>query len=105
MTESLAKSDAGAIGARILAGRGEKVILDTDLAAIYDVEVRRLNEQVKRNSARFPEDFAFTLTAEEWDDVRALRSQNATLKRGRHRKYLPPACLRNSGASKGRSQR
>jgi len=60
--------------------RGQKVILDTDLARIYDVEVRRLNEQVKRNADRFPDDFMFRLTPGEWEEVRRLRSQNATLK-------------------------
>jgi hypothetical protein len=89
MTESPAMYDANAIGARILTVRDQKVILDTDLAFVYGVEVRRLNEQVKRNSARFPEDFAFTLTSEEWEHISALRSQNAILKRGSHRKYLP----------------
>ena len=68
--------------------RGEKVILDADLARIYGVTTKRLNEQVKRNQERFPADFAFQLTSEE---SAPLRSQNATLKRGRgqHRKYLP----------------
>jgi len=89
VAESPAKYDADAIGARILTIRGQKVILDTDLAAIYAVEVRALNQQVRRNAARFPEDFSFTLTPEEWKHVRALRSQNVTLKRGHHRKYLP----------------
>jgi hypothetical protein len=77
--------------------RRQKVILDADLAAIYGVEIRRLNEQVKRNSTRFPEDFAFTLTPKEWEHVRSLRSQNATLKRGRHRKY-PPRVFTEHGA-------
>lgn len=89
MTERIAKYDASAVEDTILTIRGQKVILDSDLAAIYGVEVRRLNEQVKRNSARFPEDFAFKLTAKEWEELRRLRSQNATLKRGQHRKYLP----------------
>ena len=72
----------------ILLIRGQKVMLDTDLAKLYGVPIRRLNEQVKRNAERFPEDFAFQLTAEEAD---FLRSQSAILKRGRgqHRKYLP----------------
>jgi ORF6N domain-containing protein len=67
---------------------GRKVLLDTDLAALYGVTTKRFNEQVRRNSARFPEDFMFRLTAEQW---RSLRSQVATLElgRGRHRKYLP----------------
>jgi len=70
--------------------RGQRVILDADLAALYGVEIRRLNEQIKRNLERFPTDFMFRLTAEEFD---SLRSQFATLKsgRGQHRKYLPYA--------------
>ena len=61
---------------------------DADLAALYDVPTKRLNEQVRRNAERFPGDFMFALSQEEWD---ALRSQFATLKtgRGQHRKYLP----------------
>ena len=66
--------------------RGQAVILDSDLAALYGVSVKRLNEQVRRNPDRFPEPFAFRLTLPEWN---SLRSQNATLKRGKHRKYLP----------------
>jgi len=53
----------------ILLIRGQKVILDTDLAALYEVETRRLNEQVKRNKARFPEDFMFQLTGDEKTEV------------------------------------
>jgi hypothetical protein len=66
--------------------RGHAVILDADLAALYGAPVKRLNEQVRRNPDRFPEPFVFRLTAAEWS---SLRSQNATLKRGQHRKYLP----------------
>jgi hypothetical protein len=55
--------------------RGYRVILDADLAALYGVETRRLNEQVKRNEGRFPRDFAFQLTPEEVDH---LKSQIAT---------------------------
>ena len=67
--------------------RAQRVILDADLAALYGVETKRLNEQIKRNAARFPQDFMFQLTPEEFD---SLRSQFATLKtgRGQHRKYL-----------------
>lgn len=70
--------------------REQRVILDADLASLYDVPTKRLNEQLRRNLERFPEDFAFQLTPEEWT---ALRSQIATLKTGRgsHRKYLPNA--------------
>lgn len=66
--------------------RGHAVILDTDLAALYGVAVKRLNEQVRRNPNRFPGDFVFQLTTREWS---SLRSQSATLERGQHRKYLP----------------
>ncbi len=68
--------------------RGVQVMYDSDLAELYGVEIKRLNEQVKRNRERFPEEFMFQLTDEE---VAFLRSQNATLEtgRGRHRKYLP----------------
>ena len=64
----------------ILTIRGQKVLLDADLAAIYEVETKRMNEQVKRNAARFPEDFMFRLTREESAGVQASRSQIATLK-------------------------
>ncbi|RVT79970.1 ORF6N domain-containing protein [Flavobacterium sufflavum] len=68
--------------------RNQKVMLDRDLAILYGIENKRLNEQVKRNITRFPEDFMFQLTENEYN---SLRSQIATLKKGRgaHRKYLP----------------
>lgn len=66
--------------------RGQSVMLDSDLAAIYGVAVKRLNQQMTRNRDRFPDDFCFQLTESEW---RSLRLQNATLKRGQHRKYMP----------------
>ena len=69
--------------------RGQKVILDTDLAALYGVEVRALNQAVKRNEERFPSDFVFQLTAEENE---ALRSQTVTSKSSRGgRRYAPYA--------------
>jgi ORF6N domain len=76
------------IGRRILVLRGQRVLLDADLAALYEVTTKRINEQVRRNAKRFPADFMFQLIDEEID---SLRSQIATLKpgRGRHRKYLP----------------
>src|SRR5665647_784571 len=55
--------------------REQKVMLDFDLAVLYDVETKRLNEQVKRNTDRFPKDFMFRLTEKEWQ---TMRSQNAT---------------------------
>ena len=76
------------IASSIVLVRGHKVLLDADLAALYGVAPKRLNEQVRRNPGRFPEDFVFPLSQEEYG---ALRSQIATLKsgRGQHRKYLP----------------
>ena len=96
--------------------RHEKVILDSDLAELYGVSTKRLNEAVKRNIDRFPADFMFQLSDDEAVDLRcqigtlnadqaplesqiaiaknaesSLRSQSATLKRGQHRKYLPYA--------------
>lgn len=71
--------------------RGQKVLPDADLAEIYDVPTKRLNEQVKRNAGRFPEDFRFQLTREEAEEAFASRSQIATLKRGQNIKYLPYA--------------
>ena len=70
--------------------RGHPVILDRELAAIYGVTTKRLNEQVKRNVERFPSDFMFQLTSEE---LQSSRSQFATLNsgRGRNIKYLPYA--------------
>lgn len=81
----------------ILVLRGHRVSLDSDLAAVYGVTVKRLNEQVKRNSDRSPPDFVFVLTKEE---NAALRSQIATLKpgRGEHRKY-PPIAFTEHGTS------
>jgi len=71
--------------------RGEKVMFDNDLATLYGVTTTRLNEQMKRNRTRFPKDFCFQLTKEEWKTYQSLRSQNAILQKGRgkHRKYLP----------------
>ncbi len=64
-----------AIGLRIAVVRGQRVIVDADLAALYGVETKRFNEAVKRNLAKFPADFMFTLTSDEFS---ALRSQFAT---------------------------
>jgi phage regulator Rha-like protein len=74
----------------ILLVRGQRVMLDTDLAQLYGVSTKRLNEQVHRNKKRFPSDFMFQLTL---DEIERLRSQFATLKtsRGQHRKYRPYA--------------
>jgi hypothetical protein len=79
------------IGSLIVSARGQRVILDADLARIYGVPTKRLNEQVKRNAKRFPPDFMFRLTDEEVEEWRRSRSQFATLKRGQNIKYLPLA--------------
>ena len=79
------------VGSLIITIRNQKVIVDRDLAEIYGVETRRLNEQVKRNPERFPEDFMFQLTKEEGDFWLRSRSQIAILKRGKNIKYLPYA--------------
>jgi len=105
----------------IITIRGKQVILDRDLARLYGVETRRLNEQVKRNIERFPDDFMFQLSKEEVDFLRSqnatleissnlksqivisnekvLRSQNATLEkedmRGKHVKFIPYAFTEN----------
>jgi len=72
---------------RIYIIRGQKIMLDKDLAEMYDAEVKVLNQSVKRNISRFPEDFMFQLTNEEW---KSLKSQIVTSNRGGIRK-LPYA--------------
>lgn len=81
---------------RIFLIRGQKVMLDRDLAELYEVPTKRLNEQVKRNTKRFPADFMFQLSNDETTELvtncdQFSRSQNATLKRGQNIKYLPYA--------------
>jgi hypothetical protein len=74
---------------RILLVRGQKVMLDADLAELYEVETKELNQAVKRNLERFPEDFMFRLTD---DEAAALRSQSVTSNEGRGgRRYHPYA--------------
>lgn len=84
--------------------RGQKVMLDSDLAMLYGVETRALNQAVKRNLRRFPDDFMFQFTKVEWDSLRSqivtledLTSQNVILKngRGQHRKFPPHVFTRN----------
>jgi len=78
----------GEIGKRIFQVRGHRVLLDSDLAELYEVETKTFNQAIKRNLARFPADFMFRLTEDEWQ---ILRSQFVTLRsgHGEHRKYLP----------------
>jgi ATP-dependent Clp protease ATP-binding subunit ClpA len=76
-----------AVASRIVLLRGLRVLLDSDLAALYDVPTKRFNEAVKRNEAKFPAEFMFQLTQAEFS---ALRSQIATSNSGRGgRRYLP----------------
>ena len=95
-------SDLVTIQRKIYEIRGQKVILDRDLAALYQVETKVLNQAVKRNIERFPEDFMFQLSREEFENWKSqivtssetefLRSQIVTIDmRGRHSKYLPYA--------------
>jgi hypothetical protein len=89
MAKAKALAPATEISRAILVLRGQRVLLDSDLAALYGVSTKRFNEQVRRNRERFPKDFMFQLTAQEAD---ALRSQIATSKTGRGgRRYLPYA--------------
>lgn len=66
--------------------RVNKVMLDADLASLYQIETKQLKRQVRRNAERFPEDFMFVLSKDEYT---SLRSQFGTLKRGEHSKFLP----------------
>ena len=79
----------------ILMIRGYRVILDSDLAQLYGVATKRLNEQVKRNKERFPNDFCFQLTGDEYAD---LRSQIATSNKGRGGRRYPPYAFTEHGA-------
>lgn len=74
------------LGQLILTLRGQRVILDADLASLYEVPTKRLNEQVKRNTDRFPAEFAFQLTREE---LAILRSQSATSSSHGGRRFAP----------------
>src|SRR6266550_1473248 len=69
--------------------RGQKVMLDSDLARIYGVPTKAFNQAVKRNVDKFPADFMFRLTAREARELQRSRSQIVTLKRGQNIKYLP----------------
>src|SRR6266478_4985709 len=84
----MAETDIALIEQRIYTIRGVRVILDSDLAALYGVPTKRLNEQYRRNRDRFPEDFAFQLTRQEID---SLRSQIATSSSHGGRRYRPYA--------------
>lgn len=68
--------------------RGHRVMFDSDLAMLYEVETKVLNQAVKRNIERFPQDFMFQLTEQEWEDFK-VRSQFVTSPKGGGRQYLP----------------
>jgi len=91
MNEKSVQYNADSLQDMIFTVRGQRVILDADLAHIYGVPTKRLNEQVRRNADRFPPDFLIQLTPSEAKEILGLRSQFATLKRGQHIKYLPHA--------------
>jgi hypothetical protein len=96
-TPSSGMTPVEVIERRIFSLRGHRVLLDQDLAKLYGVQLKRLNEQVKRNRDRFPEDFMFRLTFEEGRAVQAVRSQNATLAFPMHLRY-PPYVFTEHGA-------
>jgi len=83
------------VESRILILRHQRIILDNDLAELYGVPVKRLNEQIRRNRERFPSDFMFLLTAKEHT---VLRSQIATSKKGRGGRRYPPYAFTEHGA-------
>ena len=87
MNQAMAALAPQTLAGRIVVIRGQRVLLDADLAQLYEVETKKFNQQIKRNPTRFPPDFMFRLTSEEFE---SLRSQNVTSKRG-GRRYLPLA--------------
>jgi hypothetical protein len=91
VTGAPVKYDAETLQERILTFLDQKVILDADLALLYGVPTKALNQAVKRNMARFPADFIFQLGRDEAEEWRRLRSQSVTLERGQHIKHLPYA--------------
>jgi len=92
-TESIVPAER--IESRILIIRGQRVMLDQDLAALYEVSTGRLNEALRRNLNRFPEDFAFRLTNEEW---KSLISQIAISNKGRGGRRKLPMAFTEHGA-------
>ena len=104
------------IVSKIYVFRGKKVMLDFDLAVLYDVETKRLNEQVKRNIERFPEDFMFRLTSKEWSSMRSqfatashqsidleknknMRSQNVTASQKKRNTAITPYAFTEHGVT------
>jgi phage regulator Rha-like protein len=87
----MADSATVRIETAIIVVRAQRVMLASDLARIYGVETRVLNQAVQRNIDKFPEDFMFRLTRREAEEIAASRSQSVILKRGQNVKYLPVA--------------
>jgi phage regulator Rha-like protein len=86
--------DVKAIGAAIVVVRGQRVMLDADLARLYGVETRRLNQQVRRNPERFPSDFMFELSLSEWQ---GMRLQNASSLRCSNTRNVAPLAFTEHG--------
>ena len=111
-----AENDNKEIISRIHFVRGQKVMLDFDLAQLYEVETRVLNQSIKRNAARFPEDFMFRFTLKEWhlmmsqfvtsslqtaenETINKMRSQNATSSQARRKLTSPPFAFTEHGVT------
>jgi phage regulator Rha-like protein len=95
---------------RIYEIRGERVMLDFDLAALYEVETKALNQAVKRNVKRFPQDFMFRITISEWQNIRpqsvtasesivSLRSQNVTASQNKRNINVTPYAFTEQGVA------
>ena len=85
------RTELVSIARTIVTAHGHRVILTADLAEVYGVETRTLNQAVKRNADRFPPDFAFRLTRKDATRIQRSRSQSVILKRGANIKYAPLA--------------
>jgi len=96
MSEANISVAVDAIAGRIVSLRGQRVMLDSDLAALYGVPTKRLNEQVKRNAERFPADFMFRLNSEETESLN--RSQFATGSQKHRDPRFPPYAFTEHGA-------
>jgi phage regulator Rha-like protein len=89
--------------------RGQRVMLDYDIAELYEVETKRINEQVKRNKARFPQDFMFRLSPMEWEIMRSqiatasieskMQSQNATASQNKRNSKVTPYAFAEHGVT------
>ena len=95
-TTQIALISSETLASPILVIRGQKVMLDADLAALYAVETKVLNQSVRRNIERFPTDFMFQLTQPEME---GLRSQTVTLKAGRGGRRTPPYAFTEQGVA------